>query len=259
MSLNYPIVLVHGIIAHDRGKFNIFWGRIPRILKKKGIRVFFGNTDAWGTCDSNAKILKTTIEKILLETKAKKVNIIAHSKGGIDSRYLIWKHNFEDKVASLITINTPHYGSTLSDWICERKIFKYRFTKKSLNIFAKLYGDTNPDLYGVFCQLTTNKMKEFNAHVIMNDKVYFQSLYTTLKNSSDDLLYFFSHRYLKRISGENDGIVSENCAIYGKNAVKIEGSISHSEILDIKRRKISGINIPDIYVKIVEDLVEKGF
>ncbi|MDR0300711.1 MAG: hypothetical protein LBI04_00160, partial [Treponema sp.] len=104
MSLKYPIVLVHGIIAHDRVDF--FWGRIPKILEEKGMRVFLGNTDSWGDCDSNAKILKSTVEKILLETKAEKVNIIAHSKGGIDSRYLIWKHGFEDKIASLTTIST---------------------------------------------------------------------------------------------------------------------------------------------------------
>jgi triacylglycerol lipase len=259
MPLKYPVVLVHGIIAHDRWKIINFWGRIPALLGKEGIPVFLGNTDSWGDCDSNARILKSTIEKILLETKAEKVNIIAHSKGGIDSRYLIWKHGFEDKVASLTTISTPHHGSALADLIYNQKIFHSEIARKALDIFGKLYGDINPDLYNVNCQLTTNKMKEFNEHIGMNDNVYYQSFYTTMKNSFDDLMFFHSYRYLQSVSGENDGLVSAYSAQWGNNVTKIAGGISHTEILDIKRRKISGINIPNIYVKIADELSKKGF
>jgi triacylglycerol lipase len=259
ISLKYPVVLVHGIVAHDRGKNNIFWGRIPKILEEKGIRVFPGNTDSWGDCDSNAKILKSTIEKTLVETKAEKVNIISHSKGGIDSRYLIWKHNFEDKVASLITISTPHHGSELADLIYNQKIIHSKIAKKALEIFGKLYGDINPDLYNVNCQLTTEKMNEFNKSIGMNDQVYYHSFYTTMRHSLDDLMFFYSHWYLKSISGENDGVVSEHSAKWGENATKIAGGISHAEILDYKKKKISGINIPDIYKKMIDQLIEKGF
>jgi hypothetical protein len=39
--LKYPIVLVHGIIAHDRGGIINFWGRIPNKLQENNIKVFF--------------------------------------------------------------------------------------------------------------------------------------------------------------------------------------------------------------------------
>jgi len=68
ISLKYPIIFVHGIIAHDRFKYFSFWGKIPKILEESGIKVFFGNTDSWGSCESNAKILKENIEKTLIET-----------------------------------------------------------------------------------------------------------------------------------------------------------------------------------------------
>jgi triacylglycerol lipase len=258
-SLKYPVVLVHGIIAHDRRSCFNFWGRIPKIFGKKGIKVYLGNTDSWGSYDSNAKILKSTIEKILQKEKTEKVNIIAHSKGGIDSRYLIWNYGFQDKVASLTTISTPHHGSALADLIYSKKAFHSETVKKVLDIFGKLYGDTNPDLRTVTCQLTTNKMKEFNAHIEKNENVYYQSLYTTMKNSFDDLMFFHCHRYLKNISGENDGFVNENSAKWGDNIYKIEGAISHAEILDYKMKNIFGINIPDIYIKIAEKLSKNGF
>jgi len=37
--LKYPVVLVHGIVAHDRARVVRFWGRIPDVLRKNGVRV----------------------------------------------------------------------------------------------------------------------------------------------------------------------------------------------------------------------------
>ena len=257
--LKYPVVLVHGIAAHDRGKEVSFWGRIPEKLRQSGIEVFFGNTDSWGDFESNAQILRTSIDKVLCETGKDKVNIIAHSKGGIDSRYFIRKYDYGDKVASLTTISTPHHGSEIADAIYKQKIVHSGIVKKALRIFGKLYGDINPDLYNVNYQLTTEKMKEFNEKTGMDARVYYQSLYTTMKNSLDDLMFFYSYRYLKSVSGENDGVVSECSAKWGTNVIKIEGGISHAEVVDYKMKDISGINIPSIYLKIAAELGKKGF
>ena len=259
ISLEYPVVLVHGIIAHDRKSLINFWGRIPEILTSKGIKVFLGNTDAWGDCESSALILKKTIEEILFETKKSKVNIIAHSKGGIDSRYLIWKHGFGDKTASLTTICTPHHGAEIADLIYSQKIIHAKLSQKALSIFGELYGDTNPNLYNVNYQLTTGEMHKFNNKVIMDNRVFYQSLYTTMNNAFDDLMFFYPYLYVNKINGKNDGIVSEYSAKWGNNIIKIEGGISHAEILDYKKKKISGKDIPNIYIKIIEELNKKGF
>ncbi|GBU27625.1 hypothetical protein R84B8_01160 [Treponema sp. R8-4-B8] len=257
IPLKYPVVLVHGIYAHDRGKNKIFWGRIPEELEKNGIKVFFGNTDAWGDYETNAQILHTTIEDILRETNSEKVNIIAHSKGGLDSRYCIWKYDYGDKVASLTTVSTPHHGAELADLIFDQKIIHTKTAKKALKIYGELYGDTNPDLYSVNYQLTTDYMKKFNEDVCMDERVYYQSIYSVMESSFDDAMFYYSHRYIKKINGDNDGVVSEYSAKWSDNITKIEGGISHTEIVDIKKKK--GINIPAIYLKIVNDLSEKGF
>jgi triacylglycerol lipase len=259
IPLKYPVVLVHGIIAHDRMSIIKFWGRIPDVLMSRGIRVFRGNTDAWGSCESNALILKKTVEDVLSETNTEKVNIIAHSKGGIDSRYLIWKHDFGGKIASLTTICTPHHGAEIADLIYNQKIMHTKFTRKALSIFGALYGDTNPNLYNVNYHLTTAKMEEFNEKVIMDGNVFYQSLYTTMDNAFDDIMFFYPYLYIKKIRGKNDGLVSEFSARWGNNIIKIEGGISHAEILDFKKKKISGIDIPDVYVRIAKGLSENYF
>ncbi len=257
IALKYPVVLVHGIVFNDRG-FPA-WGRIPETLENAGARVFFGNTDSWGDFDSNALILKETIEKILLETNSEKVNIIAHSKGGIDSRYLIWKHDFGDKVASLTTICTPHRGAEIADLIYAQDFIHTERTRKALETFGELFGDTSPDVYNVNYHLTTEVMKAFNERVHMDSRVYYQSFYTSIASGFDAQMFAASYRYIKKISGANDGLVSEESAKWGVNTAKIEGRISHTEILDLKKRKISGVDIPSVYTGIIKALCEKGF
>lgn len=93
----------------------------------------------------------------------------------------------------------------------------------------------------------------------MNEQVYTQSYYSLMRNSFDDLMLFYTNWYIKTQNGKNDGLVSEKSAQWGNNIVKIKGGISHIEILDVKKRKISGIEIPDIYLNIVKLLGEKGF
>ena len=260
IHLKYPVVLAHGFGVHDRGKTVKSWGRIPDMLKEKGIDVFFGYTDAWGDFDTNAEILKTAIDKILHDTKKEKVNIIAHSKGGLDSRYLIWKYDYGDKIASLTTISTPHHGAEISDLLYSRKGMHTKTTMRFFLMMETIFNDKNPDMYTANYQLTTEHMKKFNEKVTMDDRVYYWCIYSTMNKPSDDALLSGIYRYLKRTAGENDGIVSEWSARWGNNISKIEGGISHAYIIDYnKRKKLSSTVIPDLYFGIVNELSKKGF
>jgi triacylglycerol lipase len=84
----YPLLLVHGLGVRD-GKRHRIWGRIPNTLTALGAQVYFGEHDAWGTPENNARQLRHRVGAILSETGAGRVNIIAHSKGGLDARLLI--------------------------------------------------------------------------------------------------------------------------------------------------------------------------
>jgi triacylglycerol lipase len=259
LSLKYPVVLAHGIAMRDRGTAYVPWGRIPRILRENGVEIYFGNTDAWGSIESNAELLKATVDKILEETGKEKINIIAHSKGGLDSRYMIWKYNYGDKVASLTTISTPHHGAVVADLILNLKSVHTKAAKKTLEDLSRLYNDVYPDIYTAGYNLTTTNMNEFNKTVTMDDKVYYQSIYSVMNNAKDDLLFASSYNYIKKEIGENDGLVSEYSARWGYNITKIEGGISHAQIIDIMGKDLFDMKIPNIYLRIVNDLSNKGF
>jgi hypothetical protein len=134
-----------------------------------------------------------------------------------------------------------------------------KMSLRALALYRKLSRDISPNIYNVNYQLTTIYMKKFNDKVIMDNKVYYQSLYTTMKNAFDDTMFRHTYSHINSASGANDGVVSAYSAQWGGSYTKIGNGISHREIQDIKRRKISGINIPDIYIGIVKGLSEKGF
>ena len=58
----------------------------------------------------HAMELKGIVDNILSETHSEKVNIVAHSKGGLDARWYI-ANSDTDKVANLVMIGTPNAGS----------------------------------------------------------------------------------------------------------------------------------------------------
>ena len=112
--LRYPLLMIHGMGFRDRKHIN-YWGRIPRRLEQLGCRVFYGYQDSNAGVEDNAEIIARRIREIISETGTEKLNIIAHSKGGLEARYAISTLGCGEYVASLTTINTPHNGSKTVD------------------------------------------------------------------------------------------------------------------------------------------------
>ena len=80
--------------------------------------------------EENAQILTENIKKIA-EENGGKVNIFAHSKGGLEARYAISCLGLDKYVASLTTFNTPHRGcevidSAMQKWSIHTQNFVYK-------------------------------------------------------------------------------------------------------------------------------------
>lgn len=115
-ATKYPILLVHGVFFRDFKYLN-YWGRIPKELEKNGARIYYGNHNSASSVAESAKQLKARILEITKESGCEKVNIIAHSKGGLDVRYMLSDGEAAERVASLTTINTPHRGCRFADYL----------------------------------------------------------------------------------------------------------------------------------------------
>ena len=259
MKCKYPILLVHGFVLKDVWFFSAF-GKIPVELRKAGYVVYTSNNDGIGTIENNAKQLKKQINKILKKEKVDKINIIAHSKGGLDSKYMITELNMEDKIASLTTICTPHKGSQIADKILSSPKWVLKPLILLFNSFYKILGDQKPDVLKSGQQLQTSGDLT-NKTINFSSKVYCQSYSAVLKNSKDDFLmaipYIFSKKYEKTAS---DGLVSQASSKFGKyKGVCIEDSISHTEIVDLMTNKSEKEKVYKFYKNICKGLAKKGF
>ena len=129
----------------DFKNFN-YWGRIPNELEKNGCKIYYGNHQSALSVKDSAKELAERIRTIVTETNCKKVNIIAHSKGGLDVRYAIAKENIGEMVASLTTINTPHKGCEFADYLLTKvpKSIQNKIAT-TYNTSLRQLGDKNPD------------------------------------------------------------------------------------------------------------------
>ena len=126
-STKYPLLLVHGVFFRDFEHLN-YWGRIPKELEENGASVYYGNHNSASPVAESAEQLKKRLFEIVGETGCGKVNIIAHSKGGLDARYLLSDPEAARHVASLTTINTPHRGCRFADYLFEKTSEKFKKT-----------------------------------------------------------------------------------------------------------------------------------
>lgn len=117
-SLKNPIVLVHGA-SMGGAKLKIgfislgeYFQGIPEFLGQTGTTVFVVNLPTDASIQERAQVLRMEIEE---KFKGQPVNIVAHSLGGLDARFLVSKLRYT-KVASITTIATPHRGSPLAEW-----------------------------------------------------------------------------------------------------------------------------------------------
>lgn len=115
-----PVVLMHGfgiIAAFRRG--GMLHGMAME-LRRHGVLAYAPNVSPYETVPVRAEQWKERLEKILEETGAGTLHLIAHSMGGLDARYLISRLGFHDVVASLTTIASPHHGTALADIVLEQ-------------------------------------------------------------------------------------------------------------------------------------------
>jgi len=267
-QLKYPVLLVHGMGFRDDKQIG-YWGRIPKALEALGCNVFYGNQDSNGDIETNGAFLANRIDEIIAETGAEKVNIIAHSKGGLDSRYAISVLGAADKVASLTTISTPHHGSKTVDLLMKFPDPLIRFVGFCTDCCFRLFGDEKPNSYKVFRTFTTEAAARFNAETPNCSGVLYQSYAFVMKNPFSDIFLWLPNLVVGIIEGENDGLLTPEAVTWGVFKGTYRGAgrrgISHYDEIDLRRRPLTktrgeGIaDIVDVYKEIVSALARDGF
>lgn len=260
----YPILLVHGVFFRDFRFFN-YWGRIPGELKRNGAVLFYGNQQSAASVAECGQELAGRIRQILAETGCEKVNIIAHSKGGLDSRFAISACGAAPYIASLTTVSTPHRGCIFADYLLNKIPVKVqKSVARKYNAALKKCGDQNPDFLAAVQDLTASACERRNGELPNQPGILYQSVGSRMNCASSGRFPLnMAYPLVRHFDGANDGLVSVESAVFGEHFTLLtteEGrGISHGDTIDLNRENIPGFDVREFYVNLVADLKEKGF
>ncbi|HEX2675762.1 MAG TPA: alpha/beta fold hydrolase [Polyangiales bacterium] len=240
----HPIVLAHGFMGFDAiGLGNLreeYFRGVRAHLQARGHRVHVVRVSPIAGIRRRAEQLAEQLEAL----DAERVNIVAHSMGGLDARYAISRLGVHRRVASLTTIGTPHHGTPLADGTAYLAGF---------NLALKLMDSLGADLAG-FQDLGTKRMQAFNDAVPDVDEVAYASYSGWLpKGASVHQLLLPTFALLHRTVGNNDGIVPADSQSWGQSL----GAVAADHWAQIGWS--NGFDVKTFYEAVALGLARRGF
>lgn len=246
-----------------------YWYGIEDALKQAGCKVLTAKVPPFGTIEERATLLDALLSEKCknypgkVEGERLKINLVGHSMGGLDSRYLISKIQNEDspyEVVSLTTIGTPHHGSECADFVMS-------LIEKDDTLMA-VCPKAIP-------QLTTNFLLQFNREVRNDPGVKYFS-YGALMDPQGFKLFRATYEIIKAeiekkglTHYENDGMVSVELARWG-NYMGTLHDVDHMDLINWTNRLKAAVdkvmfaqtptfNAIALYLDIAETLSKQGF
>ena len=263
-ATKYPILLVHGVFFRDFRYLN-YWGRIPKELETNGARVFYGNHQSAAPVTVSGQEIADRILQITQKTGCDKVNIIGHSKGGLDARAALKLPGVAEHVASLTTISTPHRGCEFADYLLSKIPLRQQTAiARAYNATLRRLGDPHPDFLGAVRDLTAASCLEFNKVTPDISGVFYQSIGTKLNKATGGRFPLnFTYALAKHFDGPNDGLVGQDSFPWGENfrLLTVMGTrgISHGDMIDLNRENLPEFDVREFYVQLAASLKERGF
>jgi triacylglycerol lipase len=208
-----PVVLVHGLFGFDRigipgVKLHYFRG-IVKHLESLGCHAHAVRLPAAASVPDRAKIL---VEKIV-ELGHERVDIIAHSLGGLDARYALSKLDLGGRVRALVTIGTPHHGTPLANFANEGVTGFARKAIKKIGIPLHALDWLSPAA-----------LARFNTECPNAPGVRYACVVGGIREAKTPVALTIAavHAYLRRVSGPNDGLVPISSQYWGETIAEIE-------------------------------------
>ncbi len=271
LTTNYPVVFTHGLLGFDRKLGFSYLRHIANHLRAQGVDFYVTEVSPAHSVAFRAQQLAAQIDKILATSSAKRVNLIGHSMGGLDCRYLISTLGYGDRVASLTTIATPNQGTALADYgLAVISASIYARIDPILAALSRDFSEQDINLHAALESMSkTYVQKTFNPENPDDARVFYQS-YAGMaqkepagkhKDPSDQIrpLLRKSWEYLHEQEGSNDGLVSVESAKWGN----FKGTLhaDHFDQLGYRELATSSRDFDHraLFREIVGDLRASGF
>ena len=232
--LRHAIVLAHGVFGFDEivvaGRRHSYFRNISERLTGPEARFHRPGVPPWGSVAVRAEKLVA----LLRELPGERVNVIAHSMGGLDARFAISRLGLAGRVACLVTIGTPHRGTPLVDLPLPR-------------LAARLLGAA------ALKDLTPRALERFNREVPDVEDVRYYSVVASARLRRTNPLLWPTHLYLSARSGPNDGIVPASSQRWGQVLREVEADHWAQVGWSLRFDAVA------LYEEILRDLAALGF
>ncbi|KAF9130228.1 hypothetical protein BGW39_003322 [Mortierella sp. 14UC] len=209
-----PIILCHGFSGFDSLGTNPdfrfdYWYGVREALDEIGADVHAAKVPPFAGVQHRAEALRDYIERTV--PHGSELNLIGHSMGGLDCRYLISHlQSPHFTVRSLTTLGTPHRGSPFADYVMSDIVGRTRW-----EAFWTILGLVGIER-GAAENLTTYYLNnEFNPNTPNQPGVSYFSYAASFQPGLFSR-FRFSWQVIMDREGPNDGLVSVKSAQWGK-------------------------------------------
>lgn len=164
----YPIVLAHGFSGFQNiGPINYFYG-VADALRNDGRTVYVTQVDPYNDSYKRGAELLTQVKQILTESGAAKVNLVCHSQGALDCRWVA--SQIGPQIGAVVMISGVNHGTDIADIALNDIPGPVEDALGALlNLFGSAVldpnGQPNDDAKAAVQQLSTAGVAEFNAQV----------------------------------------------------------------------------------------------
>lgn len=138
---NTPILLIHGFENNP----GVFWPLIAR-LRKHGVTNVHVVTlmPFWGSIHDFARQIGAAVERILAESGQDRIDIVAHSMGGLAAACYLKALGGKARVRKFVAIATPFHGTPVGYLGLNRNAFEMTPRSRFLTELAFDPGDVLP-------------------------------------------------------------------------------------------------------------------
>lgn len=261
VNLNHPVLLCHGYgaIASLVKPSPLY--DVSMLLRSHHVLSFAPNIVPYAKIETRAHGWVNLINRIVEEKNFEKLNIVAHSMGGLDIRYALAKLDIAPKVASFTTVCTPHHGTSLAELTLRTPdAIRDKLADFLDWMGERIYPHTKSDSVGSAVQLTRRYVtEEFNPEIEdVPDIPYYSYSSAVGKGTTEPIKVMgrYQNNHIFEQEGLNDGMVSVESSKWGEHIKTAK--LSHLEQMHVRIKNDREEEYQAFWLDVVQMLEEKG-
>ena len=256
----HPVVLLHGFGALANAMQGGILHAEAMALRARGVWAYAPHVNPYDTLDVRASAWAQRFGTVLEETGAEKLNLVAFSSGGLDARVLAAERGWSDRIASLVTISTPHRGTALAPFVLDRPDRLRNAALAIVDVVGRAaYQEEPPHAAEAIGELAPAAVaSRFDAEATI-DGAWCASFASRAGKGTDVPMYpplVVPNRILYGLAGVNDGIVPTASMAWGECLGTLDAD--HARQIGLRVPGTGGHDSVTFFLDLAERLRARG-